>query len=84
VKALGKPSEILAKLNEMAGFSPDQEIELYEARLNFCFDIFIVLVICPLVHCCSASLSRCINSVRDDLMMSTVLKWFHWYIYTGN
>ncbi|CAD6256634.1 unnamed protein product [Miscanthus lutarioriparius] len=30
VKALGKPSEILAKLNEMAGFSPDQEIELYE------------------------------------------------------
>lgn len=37
VKALGKPSEILAKLNEMAGFSPDQEIELYEARLNFFF-----------------------------------------------
>ncbi|RCV38640.1 hypothetical protein SETIT_8G159100v2 [Setaria italica] len=30
VKALGKPSDILAKLNEMAGFSPDQEIELYE------------------------------------------------------
>jgi len=33
VKAFGKPSEILAKLNKMAGFSPDQEIELYEARL---------------------------------------------------
>lgn len=33
VKAFDKPSEILAKLNEMAGFSPDQEIELYEARL---------------------------------------------------
>ncbi|CAO2149339.1 unnamed protein product [Urochloa humidicola] len=30
VKALGKPSDILAKLNEMAGISPDQEIELYE------------------------------------------------------
>jgi ubiquitin carboxyl-terminal hydrolase 7 len=30
VKALGKPSEILAKLNEMAGFSPNEEIELYE------------------------------------------------------
>ncbi|XP_035822909.1 ubiquitin carboxyl-terminal hydrolase 13 isoform X7 [Zea mays] len=30
VKALGKPSEILAKLNEMAGFPPDQEIELFE------------------------------------------------------
>jgi hypothetical protein len=56
VKALGKPSEILAKLNEMAGFSPDQEIELYEARLNFCFDIFIVLMICPLVHCCPNAL----------------------------
>ncbi|KAJ8756255.1 hypothetical protein K2173_025067 [Erythroxylum novogranatense] len=30
VKGTGKPSEILAKLNEMAGFSPDQEIDLYE------------------------------------------------------
>ncbi|GJN34912.1 hypothetical protein PR202_gb23621 [Eleusine coracana subsp. coracana] len=30
VKALGKPSEILTKLNEMAGFSPNDEIELYE------------------------------------------------------
>ncbi|KAL6841585.1 hypothetical protein ACP4OV_028524 [Aristida adscensionis] len=30
VKAWGKPSEILAKLNEMAGFSADEEIELYE------------------------------------------------------
>nr|CAB3465917.1 unnamed protein product [Digitaria exilis] len=30
VKAVGKPSEILTKLNEMAGFSPNEEIELYE------------------------------------------------------
>ncbi|KAI3831116.1 hypothetical protein MKX03_017220 [Papaver bracteatum] len=30
VKASGKPLEILKKLNEMAGFSPDVEIELYE------------------------------------------------------
>ncbi|AQK39721.1 Ubiquitin carboxyl-terminal hydrolase 13 [Zea mays] len=30
VKALGKPSEILTKLNAMAGFSPNEEIELYE------------------------------------------------------
>ncbi|KAK3120269.1 hypothetical protein QOZ80_9AG0684800 [Eleusine coracana subsp. coracana] len=30
VKALGKPLDILAKLNEMAGFSPNEEIELYE------------------------------------------------------
>ncbi|CAL9089521.1 unnamed protein product [Musa textilis] len=30
VKALGKPIEILSKLNEMAGFLPNEEIELYE------------------------------------------------------
>uniref|UniRef100_A0A0D9XZE9 ubiquitinyl hydrolase 1 n=1 Tax=Leersia perrieri TaxID=77586 RepID=A0A0D9XZE9_9ORYZ len=30
VKSTGKPSEILTKLNEMAGFAPDEEIELYE------------------------------------------------------
>ncbi|KAK6147384.1 hypothetical protein DH2020_018296 [Rehmannia glutinosa] len=30
VKSSGKPIEILAKLNEMAGFAPDEEIELFE------------------------------------------------------
>ncbi|KAG0501915.1 hypothetical protein HPP92_001987 [Vanilla planifolia] len=30
VKALGKPTDILTKLNEMAGFPPNEEIELYE------------------------------------------------------
>ncbi|EPS70293.1 hypothetical protein M569_04467, partial [Genlisea aurea] len=30
VKITGKPIEILAKLNEMAGFAPDEEIELFE------------------------------------------------------
>eukprot|EP00252_Welwitschia_mirabilis_P016662 TRINITY_DN3688_c0_g2_i2.p1 TRINITY_DN3688_c0_g2~~TRINITY_DN3688_c0_g2_i2.p1 ORF type:complete len:1108 (+),score=261.03 TRINITY_DN3688_c0_g2_i2:336-3659(+) len=30
VKALGKPIDILPKLNEMAGLPPDEEIELYE------------------------------------------------------
>ncbi|XP_020672849.1 ubiquitin carboxyl-terminal hydrolase 13 isoform X3 [Dendrobium catenatum] len=30
VKALGKPLEILSKLNQMAGFSQNEEIELYE------------------------------------------------------
>ncbi|CAL9156840.1 unnamed protein product [Musa hybrid cultivar] len=30
VKALGKPIEILSKLNEMAGFPPNEDIELYE------------------------------------------------------
>ncbi|KAL2900926.1 Ubiquitin carboxyl-terminal hydrolase 12, partial [Bienertia sinuspersici] len=30
VKSSGKPSEILSKLNELAGFAADEEIELYE------------------------------------------------------
>ncbi|KAI9157792.1 hypothetical protein LWI28_028181 [Acer negundo] len=30
VKGTGKPVEILTKLNEMAGFGPDEEIDLYE------------------------------------------------------
>ncbi|XP_074565109.1 ubiquitin C-terminal hydrolase 13-like [Curcuma longa] len=30
VKALGKPADILSKLNEMAGFSPSVEIQLFE------------------------------------------------------
>lgn len=30
VKGSGKPSEVLPKLNEMAGFSPEEEIDLYE------------------------------------------------------
>ncbi|XP_026420599.1 ubiquitin carboxyl-terminal hydrolase 12-like [Papaver somniferum] len=30
VKGSGKPFDILKKLNEMAGFSPDEEIQLYE------------------------------------------------------
>ncbi|XP_077245221.1 ubiquitin C-terminal hydrolase 12-like isoform X2 [Tasmannia lanceolata] len=30
VKSTGKPAEILSKLNEMAGFPPNEEIELYE------------------------------------------------------
>lgn len=33
VKGGGKPSEILTKLNEMAGFSPNEEIELYEVTV---------------------------------------------------
>lgn len=37
VKALGKPSDILTKLNEMAGFSPNEEIELYEVSAIFSY-----------------------------------------------
>ena len=39
VKGNGKPMEILTKLNELAGFAPDEEIELFEVNL-FLFLIF--------------------------------------------
>lgn len=42
VKALGKPTEILLKLNEMAGFSPNEEIELYE--VSFSFEVLILFL----------------------------------------
>ncbi|GJR18244.1 ubiquitin carboxyl-terminal hydrolase 12-like protein isoform X2 [Tanacetum coccineum] len=35
VKGTGKPTEILAKLNELVGFAPDEDIELFEAVLSF-------------------------------------------------
>lgn len=31
MKSFEKPVDILPKLNEMAGFSPEEEIELFEA-----------------------------------------------------
>ena len=30
MKSTGKPSEILTRLNKMAGYDPDEEIGLYE------------------------------------------------------
>lgn len=33
VKGSGKPTEILSKLNELAGFSPNEDIELFEVGL---------------------------------------------------
>lgn len=30
MKSTGKPMEYLPKLNEMAGYAPDEEIDLYE------------------------------------------------------
>lgn len=32
MKAASKPVEIFTKLNEMAGYAPDEEIDLYEVR----------------------------------------------------
>lgn len=43
MKSFGKPIEIIPKLNEMAGFSPDEEIEVYEV-------FFLVLHSCFLQH----------------------------------
>jgi ubiquitin carboxyl-terminal hydrolase 7 len=37
VKALGKPSDILTTLTEMAGFSANEEIDLYEVSATFSF-----------------------------------------------
>lgn len=34
VKSFGKPVEILTKLNEFAGFAPDEAIELFEVHYN--------------------------------------------------
>ena len=34
LKAVGKPIEILAKLNELAGFPANEEIELYEVLIH--------------------------------------------------
>lgn len=32
MKSSGKPMDIIAKLNEMAGYAPDEEIELFEVN----------------------------------------------------
>lgn len=43
VKATGMPVELLTKLNEMAGFSPDEKIELFEASRMDSVTVVIVL-----------------------------------------
>lgn len=44
MKSTGKPAEILSKLNELAGYAPDEEIDLYEVCCsNICFkNLFII------------------------------------------
>ncbi|KAK9175357.1 hypothetical protein WN944_027363 [Citrus x changshan-huyou] len=37
VKSTGKPMEYLPKLNEMAGYAPDEEIDLYELEFDWYF-----------------------------------------------
>ncbi|XP_076911421.1 ubiquitin C-terminal hydrolase 12-like isoform X1 [Bidens hawaiensis] len=44
VKGTGKPTEILTKLNELAGFAPNEEIELFEVSLLislFCYSVML-------------------------------------------
>lgn len=53
VKGTGKPVEILAKLNEMAGFDPDEEIDLYEViclHLSLCLSATITFYFQPLSY----------------------------------
>lgn len=50
MKATGKPMEILAKLNAMAGFAPDEEIELFEVAISHFVLEFYFLV--DLFGCC--------------------------------
>lgn len=42
VKSTGKPSEILTRLNEMAGYDPDEEIGLYEVGLYYLVYIYLL------------------------------------------
>lgn len=44
MKGSGKPIEILSKLNELAGFSPNEEIELFEVSLPV--PVSVVLLFC--------------------------------------
>ena len=48
MKGTGKPTEILTKLNELAGFSPDEEIELFEVSLlvSFC----LIMMLCSVMN----------------------------------
>lgn len=41
MKSSAKPSDILAKVNEMAGFGPDEEVDLYEVRLSLSSLLFL-------------------------------------------
>lgn len=42
VKSTGKPVDILKKLNELAGFDSDEEIELYEVCSSAVFGQYLI------------------------------------------
>lgn len=66
MKALGKPSEILTKLNEMAGFSPNEEIELYEVLHNSVYISLECSKISRLQYACSIMRSYSSVQVLDS------------------
>jgi hypothetical protein len=42
VKSSSKPMDITGKLNEMVGFAPDEEIELFEVCSCWCLLTFLL------------------------------------------
>lgn len=46
VKSTGRPLEILSKLNEMAGFDANEEIELFEVCIPIKIPPSLLLVAC--------------------------------------
>lgn len=57
MKVTSKPAEILTKLNEMAGFSPDEEIDLFEVCLSLLI-IFILFVLSCIIGDCFITVFR--------------------------
>jgi hypothetical protein len=50
VKAVGKPLEIVAKLNELAGFPENEDVELYEVLISIQHLSYIIFIIFTFAH----------------------------------
>lgn len=75
VKSTGKPIEILTKLNELAGFAPDQEIELFEV----CAYQYLFL------YCCDHLLVKIRHLMRSiHLAFEILIYTFIRYIFVSN
>lgn len=66
MKALGKPTEILSKLTEMAGFPPNEEIELYEV----CFSSMAVISVICLSHQLGSFIVRDIKRMNGEQIVT--------------
>ncbi|GJX99745.1 hypothetical protein Tco_0356764 [Tanacetum coccineum] len=77
VQGTGKPTEILAKLNELVGFAPDEDIELFELEDGD--------IICSLFSDLCSKLSGCALSLagetqggcQNSTIMTMLLKELH-------